>query len=68
MALDMQYVSDKAKEQEDARGEHVRKLLVELIDQIYRDFNAADRPVGLCARNDIIEIIERFVTKRRRWL
>ena len=61
MALDMQYVSDKAKEQEDARGEHVRKLLVELIDQLCNDFHSKDR-------DSVINTIERFVTKRRGWL
>ena len=61
MALDMQYVSDKAKEQEDARGEHVRKLLRELIDQLCNDFHSKDR-------DSVINTIERFVTKRRGWL
>jgi len=61
MALDMQYVSDKAKEQEDARGEHVKKLLGELIGQLCDDFHSKDR-------DGVIDIIERFVTKRRTWL
>ena len=61
MAVDIQYMGDKAKDQEAARGEHVRKLLVELIDQVCNDFHSKDREA-------VINTIERFVTKRRQWL
>lgn len=61
MTIDAQYIADKAKDQEAARGEHVRKLLMELIDQACKDFQTKDR-------DGIIDIIERFVTKRRLWL
>lgn len=64
MAIDTQYMTDKLRDQEAARGEHVRKLLVELIDQICRDFelNVSQD------RDQVINIIERYVTKRRTWL
>ena len=61
MGIDIQYMGDKAKDQESAKGEHVRKLLVELIDQICNDFHSKDREAA-------INLIERFVTKRRLWL
>ena len=61
MPIDIQYMADKVKNQESARGEHVRKLLGELIDQLCDDFHSKDR-------DGVIDIIERFVTKRRTWL
>ena len=67
MAVDIQYMENKAKDQEGARGEHARKLLVELIDQLYKDFTDGDiRPT--ITRDEVIDLIERFVTKRRLWL
>ena len=62
--IDTQYMKDKEDEREGTRNEHVRKLLGELIDQLCQDFYLDDS----IDRDDIINIIEKFVTKRRRWL
>lgn len=64
--IDTQYMKDKADERRSVREEHARKLLGELIDKLCYDFNAGDP--GCMDRDDVINLIEKFVTKRRRWL
>jgi len=68
MAIDQQHMTDKAKEQAAASEEHVRKLLVEFIDQLCRDLFPKAPYSIFDNREEVINIIERFVTKRRLWL
>lgn len=60
MTLDRQYMDDKTKEKEAAKDEHTRLLLGELLDILTRDLGED--------RDKSIDRIEKFVTKRRRWL
>ena len=66
MTLDRQYMKDKADERQEAREEHVRMMLVEFIDQLSQDFVLGCPKYS--DRDEVIDIIEKFVTKRRRWL
>ncbi len=63
MTIDTGYMMDKSKDQEAARAERIRKSLVEFVDQLCRDFE-----LSITTHDEIIDIIERFVTKKRHWL
>lgn len=67
--IDTQYMKDKKEEQREAMEEHIRKMLMELVDQLCLDFNRIDpNHAVFWDRDYTIDIIEKFVTKRRRWL
>ncbi len=57
---------DKLKEQA-AREERVRKSLVEFIDKVAKEL-FPNKACWITDRDYVMDIIELFVTKRRKWL
>ena len=58
---------DKIKEQAE-REEHVRKRMVEFIDQVTRELFPANAYCLFTDRDKVVDIIEKLVVKERKWI
>jgi len=58
---------EKAREQT-AREERVRKMLVDFIDKVCRDLYPDEQCSIFDKREEVVDILELWVTKRRTWL